>query len=140
VRISVLSRACLLLAIGVLSGCQSAADHAASVQAASQGEGRMTLGTVQRQIRIGMASADVAEILGAPNMVTTDEQRREVWVWDKIATDRAYSQSVGGVNALFLGAASAAGASSTSQRTLTVIVKFDEAGKVRDFAYRSSSF
>ena len=35
---------------------------------------------------------------------------------------------------------SSAGARSTSQRTLTVIVKFDERNLVRDFAYRSSSF
>jgi hypothetical protein len=35
---------------------------------------------------------------------------------------------------------SAAGAASTSQRTLTVIIKFDESSRVRDFAYRSSSF
>jgi hypothetical protein len=35
---------------------------------------------------------------------------------------------------------SAAGASSTSQRTLTVIIKFDGNHKVRDYAYHSSSF
>ena len=33
-----------------------------------------------------------------------------------------------------------AGASSASQRTLTIIVKFDDAGLVRDFSYRTSSF
>ena len=32
------------------------------------------------------------------------------------------------------------GAASTSQRTLTVIIKFDGAKKVRDFAYHTSSF
>ena len=32
------------------------------------------------------------------------------------------------------------GAASTSQKTLTVIIKFDEAKKVRDFAYHTSSF
>ena len=31
-------------------------------------------------------------------------------------------------------------ASSTSQRTLTVIIKFDEEKKVRDFAYHTSRF
>jgi hypothetical protein len=33
-----------------------------------------------------------------------------------------------------------AGASSSSQRTLTVIIKFTEDHRVRDFAYRQSSF
>jgi hypothetical protein len=103
-----------------------------------------------------MTNAQVAEVLGSPNMVTTDERRREQWVYDKIATDTAYSTSSGGVNALVLGGAlvgaglvggagganyyGSTGARSTSQRTLTVIIKFDEANLVRDFSYRSSSF
>ena len=33
-----------------------------------------------------------------------------------------------------------AGAASSTQRTLTIIVKFDDAGFVRDFSYRTSSF
>ena len=41
---------------------------------------------------------------------------------------------------LILGASQSAAATSKSQRTLTVIVKFDENSKVRDFAYHSSRF
>ncbi len=126
-------------AVALVTGCESAADHAASAQAA-QADTHLTLGAVQREIRVGMPSASVAELLGAPNMVTTDDERREVWVYDRISTTRAYSQSVAGVGVLFLGAIAGAGASSTSQRTLTVVVKFDSDGHVRDFAYRSSSF
>lgn len=103
-----------------------------------------------------MSSADVVQVLGSPNVVTTDEKRREVWVYDKIATDRAYSSSSGGVSTLILGGAligsglgggavgtgynQATGASSTSQRTLTVVIKYDEQQKVRDFAYHTSRF
>ena len=39
-----------------------------------------------------------------------------------------------------VGASGSAGARSTSQRTLTVIVKFDEEKKVRDVAYHTSRF
>src|SRR3546814_13811679 len=59
------------------AGCQSAADHAADVHAARDSGDRMTVGTVQREIRVGMTTADVVGVLGAPNMVTTDEKRRE---------------------------------------------------------------
>jgi len=100
----------------------------------------LTVGTVQMEIRVGMASADVVSVLGSPNVVTTDEQRREVWVYDKISTETAYSKSEGGVFLLILGANSGRGARSTTQKTLTVIVKFDEQSKVRDFAYHSSKF
>lgn len=140
----------ILLAAAALTGCQSAAFHRADVQ--DNSADRMTVGKVQKEIRIGMSSADVAQALGSPNIVSTDEERREVWIYDKIATDRAYSSSSGGVNALILGfgggaagglgvgGSSSAGASSTSQRTLTVIIKFDNDGKVRDFAYHTSRF
>jgi outer membrane protein assembly factor BamE (lipoprotein component of BamABCDE complex) len=99
-----------------------------------------------------MSGAEVATVLGSPNIVSTDEERREVWIYDKISTDVAYSTSSGGLSALILGGGSGvgggvggsagrnAGASSTSQKTLTVIIKFDDEKKVRDFAYHTSSF
>jgi outer membrane protein assembly factor BamE (lipoprotein component of BamABCDE complex) len=115
-------------------GC-SADYHAQRAQKGLEGD-RLTVGAVQREIRVGMSSAEVAEALGSPNIVTTDENRREVWVYDKIATDVSAS---GGYWTLLL-AGQSAGAASKSQRTLTVIVKFDENGKVRDFAYHTSRF
>lgn len=87
-----------------------------------------------------MTNAEVAEVLGSPNVVTTDEQRREVWVYDKIATEATVSSSQGGIGILILGVVGSLGAASTSQRTLTVIVKFDDKSKVRDFAYHTSRF
>ena len=140
-----------IVASGILSaGCMSAGEHRAAVR--DDTGDRVTVGTVQKEIKVGMSGAEVAQALGSPNIVTTDEERREVWVYDKIATEAAYSTSSGGVSALLVGigasiggAGSAsgqqsAGASSTSQRTLTVVIKFDNDHKVRDFAYHTSSF
>jgi len=115
-------------------GC-SAQYHAGQVQNASEGN-RVTVATVQREIRLGMSGAEVVEALGSPNVVTTDEQRREVWVYDKIATD--VSASGGYWTLLLLG--QEARAASKSQRTLTIVIKFDEEKKVRDFAYHTSRF
>lgn len=138
---------CTALALGA---CSSASYHRAQVQ--DDSTDRMTVGKVQREIRVGMSGAEVAQVLGSPNIVSTDEERREVWIYDKIATDQAYSTSRGGINALVLGiggdvaggggigASGSSGAASTSQRTLTVIIKFDTGGKVRDFAYHTSRF
>ncbi len=116
------------------AGC-SANYHAGEVKKGMDGE-RLTVGTVQREIKIGMSSSAVAETLGSPNVVTTDEKRREVWIYDKIATDVASSS--GGWTVLIMGQNS--GAASKSQRTLTIVVKFDESGMVRDFAYHTSRF
>ena len=135
----------IILSGALLAGCASM--HAADVQKAREGD-KLTVGTVQREIRVGMSGAQVVEALGSPNVVTTDEKGREVWVYDRISTENVYSSS----SALILGiltggsggggglAGTSSGASSSTQKSLTVIVKFDEQKKVRDFAYRSSTF
>ena len=111
----------------------------------------MTVGVVQKEIRKGMSQADVATSLGSPNLVTRDKSGAETWIYDKISTEYAYSTSSGGVGALILGwggsvaggvapsYSQGSGASSTTQRTLTVIIKFVE-GAVHEFTYHSSSF
>jgi outer membrane protein assembly factor BamE (lipoprotein component of BamABCDE complex) len=125
----------------VMAACTPLPDQARDVAAAQAQGDKLTLGTVQRQIHVGMSGADVVAALGSPNVVTTDERRRETWVYDRIATEQVYSSSAGGVNALFLaGVSGHSGISQTTQRTLTVIILFDEVGRVRDFSYRSSSF
>ena len=139
----------LLVSLG-LGGCMSAAQHREAVQ--DDSTDRITVGIVQKEVSVGMSGADILAILGAPNIVSTDAERREVWVYDKIATEYVYSRGGGGVNAFILGFDSDvllgggggynrnAGAASRSQRTLTIIIKFDEQSLVRDFAYHSSSF
>lgn len=143
----------IFLALGV-GGCMTAAQHRAAVQ--NDSSERLTVGKVQRKIKVGTPAPEVAAVLGSPNIVTTDESRREVWIYDKIATDRAYSTSEGGVSTLILGGGlvgggliggalspyygQSSGAASTTQRTLTVIIKFNEEMKVRDFAYHASRF
>ena len=129
---------CLFISVLFLSGCSTAGSHLKSVR--SDQADKITVGTVQREIRIGMSSAQVLEVLGSPNVVSTDENRCEVWAYDKMATDVSYSNSDGGVWLLIGAVGGSSGAASKSQRTLTIIVKFDENKKVRDFAYHSSSF
>lgn len=98
---------------------------------------RISIAPAQREIRVGMTSVDVVSVLGAPNMVTTDNQRRETWVYDRISTvETAYSDS----GYVSFGVKSSRSRSTTRQRTMTIIIMFDTNGKVRDFRYRQSSF
>ena len=82
----------LTLMSAVAAGC-SAQHHAADVRAAEE-TNRVTVGQVQREIRVGMSAAEVAEVLGSPNIVTTDDQRNETWIYDKISSDVTYSRSL----------------------------------------------
>jgi outer membrane protein assembly factor BamE (lipoprotein component of BamABCDE complex) len=120
----------MLSTVVALAGCQTVPTGP---------DERLTVGQVQKEIRVGMSGAEVAQVLGSPNVVTTDELRREVWIYDKISTASANSGYVGGLLTLVF-VIPYGYSSSTSQQTLTVIIKFDEQKKVRDFAYHATRF
>jgi hypothetical protein len=131
------------------SGC-TASGHKAQVT--DNATDRVTVGVVQKEIHLGMSGAEVLSVIGSPNIVSTDTERNEVWVYDKLATDVVYSDSTAGVLGLIFGpiggaaagvsgtGSSSSGARSTSQRTLTVVINFDTSDRVSDFAYHTSRF
>lgn len=128
-------RLSLLFAVIVLTGCL----NPQSVHDSVRGDDKATIsvGVAQRSIKVGMANAGVAEVLGSPNIVSTDEEGREVWIYDRV-TSSVRATSANGPLTLFVGGSAAA--AERSQSTLTIIVKFDKLGKVRDLAYHTSKF
>ena len=48
----------------------------------------LTLGTVQSKIYKGQSQSSVMDFLGSPNIVTKDNQEREVWTYDRISSDK----------------------------------------------------
>lgn len=101
---------------------------------------KLTLGKVQKEIKIGMSQTDVVSQLGSPNIVTKDKEGTEAWVYDKMDTEVLASDSSHAGSFLFWGWSGSDSATKRSQRTLTVVVKFDKAGAVKDVTYHSSSF
>jgi outer membrane protein assembly factor BamE (lipoprotein component of BamABCDE complex) len=126
------SIACVLLAL-LTSACSSPPPEEAPAD-------QLTVGKVQGEIKVGMSAAAVVEVLGSPNIITTDEQRRENWVYDKISTEHTSASTSTYGTLILMGGSSRKGQSSTSQRTLTIIIKFDENKLVRDFAYNYTQF
>ena len=123
-----------------LTGCYptSLMDQQKDMNAA-KGEGdNLSIGKVQKEIKVGMSSSDVVSVLGSPNMVTTDDKRRESWVYDKVSTEGMASTSAGRGFLWFPADRNAT--VSRTQKTLTIVIKFDEKGMVRDFAYNTSKF
>jgi len=122
----------------VVDGCKSAADHRSDVGASRRED--LTVGKVQREIRRGMSGAEVVEALGSPNIVTKDADGRETWVYDRIATEVTYSDSQSSLFLILAATANQSGASLRTQKTLTVVIKFTNDGKVDSFSYHASKF
>jgi outer membrane protein assembly factor BamE (lipoprotein component of BamABCDE complex) len=128
----------ILLLILSTTGCQTATELRKDVE--SDSIDKLTVGIVQREIKIGMSGSDVASVLGSPNIVSTDLERREVWIYDKVSRTSVSSSSKSGATLILIGGSTSASSASTSQKSLTIIIKFDKDGLVRDFSYRQSSF
>jgi hypothetical protein len=147
-----------------LAGCMTAAQHAQQLSSAN--DRALTLGLVQKNVKVGVSQADVATALGSPNIVTGDNQQRETWIYDKIASEASFSQDSGSVAAqlsgnepVFNGYSStplpdhgpisghingayskSAAAASMTQRTLTVVIKFTADHTVESVCYNSTRF
>lgn len=144
------SRASMILLLLAIASCAATTGEAPATSPAESE--RLTLATAQREIRVGMSGAEVLAAMGSPNIVSTDAERREVWVYDRISTVSHRTHRSGGIGSLLVAVGDSAGGAllphagggsstaSTTQRTLTVIIKFDAAGQVRDFAYHASEF
>lgn len=119
-------------------------------------EQQMTLGIVQRDIKIGTSQADVAMVLGFPNIVTQDADGKETWIYDKVSSITSYGSSgfgvgigggaggfgshAGGLGLANVGYNKRGGTVQSNQKTLTVVLKFDDNHNVASFSYHMSSF
>jgi outer membrane protein assembly factor BamE (lipoprotein component of BamABCDE complex) len=143
----------LLLTLIFVGGCMTAAEQE-SLRASKERE--MTLGLAQKEIRVGMSQADVATALGSPNIVSKDSEGNESWIYDKIATEVSYSResgeiSAGGGGGGLVGSwllalsgqarySKSTGGATQTQKTLTIVIKFDENSLVKTLSYHSSKF
>ena len=97
---------------------------------------QLTHGNVQLILKRGETSqTQVLEGFGAPNVTSIDGSGHEVWTYQRHATD---AQAASENWAIF--SRDFTVGFSQSQRTITLIIKFDENKIVKDFRSRSSSF
>ncbi len=106
----------------------------------AQQERDITVGVVQREIKKGMSGEEVAIALGSPNIVSKDDSDKEVWIWDKIASEVTYNESTSGYFVILAGGSSRSSSASVTQRTLTIVITFDTNSKVEKVTYHQSKF
>lgn len=118
----------VVLASLLLIGC-------ASVQPVQKGN--LTPGMAETKIIKGQTTQnEILEVFGAPNIITKNKSGNEVWTYDKASIETGTSDVYGTI----LIAGGVGSRSSTSARTFTLMIEFDENKVVKDFSYRSSAF
>jgi hypothetical protein len=97
---------------------------------------QLTHGNVQLNIEAGKTSQmEVLEKFGPPNITSIDSSGNEVWTYQRQATVQRSSSANNYWTVVLFG-----GSSRTTQRTATLLIKFDPNKVVSDFRSRTSEF
>lgn len=115
-----------LLTIPVLLACGQA--PLATIPARQIETQKITLGNVQKTVKKGATNSDVINALSSPNIVTSNSDGTETWVYDKLMVEAEYAE---GANS---------GVAIKSTRTLIVVIKFDKNSTVETVQYRQTSY
>jgi len=101
----------------------------------------LTQGNVEMKLEVGVTTKTrVLEAFGAPNITSVDSTGQEVWTYQRAATVSQSSSSSGYWTILLAGGGTQAAGFEQTQRTITLIIKFNAKGIVSDFRSRSSEF
>jgi outer membrane protein assembly factor BamE (lipoprotein component of BamABCDE complex) len=106
--------ATLLLTIPIVSGCSH--NNLKSSEDYSR-EKTLTVGTVQKEIKKGMSQAEVASTLGSPNIVTSEKEGYENWIYDKVSSEVDYSKTTQYGTLILIGASSNSRNIKSTQKT-----------------------
>jgi hypothetical protein len=130
----------LLLAVSALglSNCAPRPDAAATDPIRPD---PLTHASVQLKIKKGETTQnDIVEAFGAPNIMTTDGDGREVWTYRRHASVSSVAGTDTYFNVFVFGAEDRRAGQTTSSRSMTLVIKFDAKKVVTDFQSMSTSF
>ena len=106
---------------------------------------RLTLGTVQKTVYEGANQTEIMEALGAPNIIINNSSGREVWTYDRISREVQASSGLvvtwwNPISWLAGIASGSSSRSSTTSKSITVLITFDDNKHVSDFKYQRLEF
>ena len=122
--------------IGFVAFALIACGNPPTTRPVSDQDNQLTHGNVQLILKNGETTqTEVLEGFGAPNITSVAGNGHEVWTYQRHATD---TQAASENWAVF--SRDTTVGFSQSNRTITLIIKFDENKIVKDFRSRASSF
>jgi outer membrane protein assembly factor BamE (lipoprotein component of BamABCDE complex) len=105
---------------------------------------QITVAKAQHTIKKGMTSIEVIELIGSPNIISTNQLGNEIWVYDKVSThndlEKTSIGAVGFIPALFIKGNTSISKNTSYQKTLTIIIKYDKNKKVNNISYHTTRF
>jgi outer membrane protein assembly factor BamE (lipoprotein component of BamABCDE complex) len=125
-----------VVACTALTGCVSTQTKPVTAR-----NSELTHGNVQLNLKVSETTqAQVLEAFGAPNVTTIDGSGQEVWMYQRHATVSQNSSSRNYWTVVLLGGSNSASGFEETQRTMTLLIKFDDKKVISDFRSRSSEF
>lgn len=100
----------------------------------------LTFGMVKKHVKVGQSTQeDVAKLFGSPdNMVM--RKGKEIWIYDRFKVETNVSSESGYGTIILAGGSKRTASSSTSLKTITVIIDFTEQGVVADLTMRVGGY
>ncbi|MHB9138651.1 MAG: hypothetical protein ACYC4Q_04520 [Victivallaceae bacterium] len=100
-----------------------------------------TTGNAQLSLKQGVTTqAEVLEKFGAPNIATVDSTGNDLWTYQKYATVTQSSGQGGYFWLVIVGGNTVTSGLEQTQKTMTLIIKFDQDKKVKEFKSMSTNF
>jgi outer membrane protein assembly factor BamE (lipoprotein component of BamABCDE complex) len=130
-----------LLAALLVGGTACVPMSAQATKPVSSRNNDLTHGNVEMNLQVARTTQDqVLEIFGAPNIATIDGWGQEVWMYQRQATVTQSTTAKDFWTIVLAGGSHSAAGFEQTQRTMTLIIKFDDKHVVSDFRSRSSEF
>ena len=132
---------CLLAMLLLFSGC--------ATTTANYQRSNLTFGMIKKSLIKGQTTqSEILNLFGAPNITTRNKSGEEVWTYDKIAVskeDIAGGIGIGGGGpvggGVIGGAAGVSGSSSsTTCRSITLVITFGDKDILKDYAVMAQEF
>lgn len=121
-------KAFFIIIVFIITGCNTNPAPLALIPARKIETTKISLANVQKSVKVGTSSSAVIDALSSPNIITSNPDGSETWIYDKISSESEFAT---GLNS---------SVSASSSRTLIVVIKFDKSNKVESVQYRQTSF
>lgn len=128
----------LVLSSLVTIGCAPKTGPLVSIPARTADTEKLALGGAQL-LKVGASGERVIELLGSPNVVTNNEEGLETWVYDKVSKEIEIVRTDDG-GWFFSPSRQQSTVQIEGERTLIVVIKFDNNGNVTNVRYRQTSY